>query len=245
MAGVRIQMDAFEINLLQEPHRHPGVSVAVVLATVIFLAGVLAPVWLWHDANRRMEASYSQLDGLDRQLLELQAQNQSVSDAQGAQALLGAVEQLQQFRPSAGGIMDKLNRLLPLEANMQGLVYANGRVQLTLHFASLEHIITFLNEIENSETFTLVSFDTMNNQPVEETEQTGTPIGLSWEDVPADGDGLLSFLDEWNIQAAGGEVVPSFEQKEAKTLPVTSVMFELAYQSGEWETGAEQEGQQP
>lgn len=246
MAGVQMPLEHFEINLLQEPHRRPGVSAAVVLATVLFLTGVLVPVWLWHDANGRIEANLDRLSGLDRQLLELQAQNEGVSDAHGADALLAAVGDLRQFRPPAGGMMDKLNRLLPVEANLHGLVYANGRIQLMLDFATMEHIITFLNEIEQSEAFTLVSFGTMNNKETVHPEQAEVPAGLSWAAYPEADDAWLSLAGEPDLPGQFGEfgeVVTVLQQKDTDYVPVTSVVFELAYQSGHTAFTGEQEGQ--
>lgn len=240
MAGVRMQSDVFEINLLQEPQRRIGVSVAAALITALFLAGVLAPLWLWHDANRQMEASLSQLSGLDRQLLELQAQHERVSDARSAEALLAAVGDLRLFRPRAGGMMGGLNRLLPPEANLNGLVYADGHVQLTLDFASMEHIITFLNEIEKSDSFALVSFGSMNSKDV--PGQAGVPAGLPWAGFPDAADPFVPLFGEPDFPAAStGASVAAGEASDI--LPVIGVVFELAHLPGNGDETAEREGQ--
>ena len=240
MRRAYVHADGFDINLLREPPRRQGMSAATLLLAALFAASMAATGWLWRDADRREQAALEQLSRVDRQLLELQAQNRTIADAAGAEALLAAADGLREFRPSAAVLLERLNRMLPVEANLQSLVYAGGKVQLGIDFASPEHVIRFLQEIETSKTFTLVSLGTLNNRPANPAEADGFASGdgtmTSFPPIPADhAPGLEPDADAAVPPAEGAfeSAALPLPDGERKYLPITGLTVELSYQPPE------------
>jgi Tfp pilus assembly protein PilN len=237
MRKTYVHADGFDINLLREPPGRQGASAATLLLAALFIASVAATGWLWREADRREQAALEQLSRVDRQLLELQAQNRTIANAAGAEALLAAADGLREFRPSAARLMERLNRILPVEANVQSLVYAGGNVQLGIDFASPEHVIRFLQEIEASQAFTLVSLGPLNNRPAKPEEAGGFGRADGAEtfvppfpadhapELAQDADAAFPPADD----ALGSSA--SWQSDGGRTyLPVTGLTVELAYQ---------------
>jgi Tfp pilus assembly protein PilN len=236
MRKAYVHADGFDINLLREPPRRQGVSAATLLLAALFIASVAATGWLWREADRREQAAMEQLSRVDRQLLELQAQNRTIANAAGAEALLAAADGLGDFRPSAAGLMERLNRILPVEANVQSLVYAGGKVQLGIDFASPEHVIRFLQEIEASKAFTLVSLGPLNNRPVKPEEESGfvTEDGRVAFVPSFPADAAPDFVPEADAAAppaddASGSSASWQGDGGWRYLPVTGLTVELSY----------------
>lgn len=231
MRQAHAHWDGFDINLLRQPPGRRGSLAAAALVLALFVAGMAVTGWLWQDARRRTEAALGQLTELDRKLLQVQAHNRTVDDAAGSEALVAAAERLGQARPPVSGLLQGLNRLLPVEANLHSLTYENGRVQLGAAFASPEHVIQLLQRIGEARAFRLSSLGTLHNSPVPDAE--GGAIGPDDPALPvfpaAGPDGGAAGTGEAFLPAAAGTVPETGDHRERTVLPVTSVMLDLDY----------------
>lgn len=190
-----------EINLLQWDEE-TGLETAslgkplLVLAVLLVGAGVVG--WLWNDANARTRELQAELDAVNAKIAELEARQAETGFTLPVQAWVALPEALRPAVPETTVMLDRLRALLPEEANLSSIAYTeDGNLKVSGRFASVEQVVAFMREVQESGAFELVNMSGLNNSLPKQ------------EDAAAGGDGS---------DAAG-----------PKTLPVTSVTFDLRY----------------
>lgn len=204
MSKTILAFQPVEINLLQEPKKQTGMLPFIVMMAIAAAAVLAVPVWLWIDAKRSTAVTAEQLEQLNANIARLEAQVQANAGPANSGQFLRAVDLLRDYRPHATAVLEELRDLLPKEAEVLVLTYSGGNhLELTMQAASVEQVITFMNALEQSDRFRLVTFSPMTNAPPAPDSLPGRlPAG---SEAPGGAGGLSGIL------------------------PVTTVTFQLEY----------------
>ncbi|MBO9609401.1 MAG: hypothetical protein J7639_25835 [Paenibacillaceae bacterium] len=153
-----------DINLL--PQRTSSVHVPLVPAAMIVLAACASVAfgWLWSHEQQRQAEAKERLAEITRSVASLQT-NATKPGATGKwteQLALPAA--LRQAKPVVSELFDKLNKLLPLYANVTQLDMNNqGALNTTVQFARSEDIVSFSRALQVSDRFQLAKMGAINN----------------------------------------------------------------------------------
>lgn len=169
------QIKPIDINLLQEGKRRAGFSILALLIVGLAVGGLLLPGWLWMEASGRIAAYTSKIAGISQLQHQLESQVLSTHPGIDAASLVQLPAQLQRYKPQTTVWLQELNRLLPLESNVTSIAYSpEGRLLLSLSFPSAEQVVTVLREIEQSDSFKLISLGNLTNEQVKADEEAYT-----------------------------------------------------------------------
>jgi len=195
-----------EINLLQEPKKQTGMLPFIVMMAIAAAAILAVPVWLWIDAKRSVAVTGEHLEQLNANIARLEAQIRANAGPGNSGQFIRAIDRLRDYRPNATDVLEALQGLLPKEAEVLSLTLSGGaHAELMMQTASVEQVITFMNALEQSDRFRLVTFSPMTNaHPAPESLPGRQPAGAGAEE--ADG-----------------------SSGQAAILPVTTVTFQLEY----------------
>ncbi|HEY8528343.1 MAG TPA: PilN domain-containing protein [Paenibacillaceae bacterium] len=181
MSETVVNSSPLEINLLQideelEGEAHSPVKPLLVLAVLV--VGVGAVGWLWNDAvtqSRRLEAELARVNGA---ISEREARQVKSGSTVPVSAWTALPDTLRKAVPKATGVLDGLRRLMPREANLTSLTYTeDGSIRVAGRFATVEQVVAFMLEAEESPDFSEVRLTSLNNRaPAEDAEPGTLPV---------------------------------------------------------------------
>ncbi|HEX7057465.1 MAG TPA: hypothetical protein VF260_09770 [Bacilli bacterium] len=202
-----------EINLLklhEERQSAAGTLAIAVLAAVVIGTGVVG--FLWTDAHREAAKADKEIAAVSAQIEKAEAAaKQAPAASAGIADFIALPDLLASSKPQPTEVLNELNKLLPLEADIVTLhMQDNGSIQVTAIFSSLENVITFIQSVKASAHFAL------------------------------DGMSGLNKLKKPESQAALNAGAADLGGAEMTTLSPVNVTFELSYrkQSEQKEGGA-------
>lgn len=214
MSETNLRYQPIEINLLHEPGKQQSSTPLIVLLVVVAVLSFSAPTLLLSSSLVAIKETSQEIERIDGQIAELEAQAQAQARPANPEQIIQAIGHLQEYRPSAKAILEQLNGMLLQETNVRTVSFSGGKtVEITLQFASAEHVVTFLNEIEKSEYFELIAMSPMTNDKIKRDE-------LLRRDNVATETGIPGTVER-DAESDSGE--------EETIYPATVVSFELEY----------------
>jgi len=204
MSGpMTINTSPLEINLMRQETRRTSGGLPL-LVPAVFLAGSALVGWLWTDANGRAGELQAELDAVNAKIAEFEALQAQAASSLPVQSWAVLPDALRAAKPEATAVLDGLKELLPEEANAASVTYSDdGRLNVSARFASVEHVISFMRAVRESENFELLNMSGLTNSLPDSGGGPEQP-----DDAP---------------DAAGQP------QSDIRTMPVVSGTFDLRY----------------
>lgn len=151
-------MQPIEINLLQVKMREAAPSRLIfflLLLIIVAAAGWLA--WQYQDVRADLQMARQELEMSDELIISLRTKVQELQKQLPTQLLAELPELIRTSYMQPTEVLAALTPLLPDGANLSSLIYSSGElVKVTGHFASNEDVITFMQEIKQSDVFTYI-----------------------------------------------------------------------------------------
>lgn len=165
-----------EINLLQWDEDASLETASLgkpLLVLAVLLVGVCAVGWLWSDAITRARELQAELDAVNAKITQLEARRAETGFSMPVQAWAALPEALRPAVPQTTAMLDSLRALLPEEANLTSIVYTeDGNLKVSGRFASVEQVVAFMREVQESGKFELVNMSGLNNSLPEQQGET-------------------------------------------------------------------------
>ncbi|NHN29578.1 hypothetical protein [Paenibacillus agricola] len=246
---------SLDINLMQK--REPGYS-SVIVPILLILAAMGATGafgWLWYEEQSKLASAQKQLAEVTQLVSALEKKLQENNSGGQLGDLLSQPKLLKQQKPVATALLQQLNKLLPLHANVIQLEM-NGQelLKLTLNFATSEDVVSFSQSVQAAEHFKLIRMGAINNvtntlgntavASADVANANGTSIGhvLQPQEQQLQGSFAQEQLPEGQptqeqhpeIQPVEGQPIQQNSTQEggqSRKLPIYQTTFELKYTS--------------
>jgi Tfp pilus assembly protein PilN len=172
-----------EINLLQWDEDASLETESLgkpLLVLAVLLVGICVVGWLWNDARVRSRELQAELDAVNAKINELEARRAETGLSMPVQTWLALPEALRTAVPETTAMLDSLRALLPEEANLTSVVYTeDGNLKVSGRFASVEHVIAFMREVQESGNFELVNMSGLSNTLPRDGTEGGAESGAA------------------------------------------------------------------
>lgn len=150
-------MQAIEINLLQQRQKEvqPGRTVPILLAAVAIIA-VFSLAWTYIGTVSEIKSVKAEIELAEQSIQALETKVYELQRLQQSNKLVELIDTIRGSYMKPTEVLAALTPHLPVDANLTSIIFSSDQIKVTGLFASTEEVITFMQELKNSEVFTYI-----------------------------------------------------------------------------------------
>ncbi|GFR38357.1 hypothetical protein PRECH8_16530 [Insulibacter thermoxylanivorax] len=150
-------MQAIEINLLQQRQKEvqPGRTVPILLVAVAIIA-VVSLAWTYINTVSEIKSVKAEIELAEQSIQVLETKVHELQQLQTSHRLVELIDVIRGSYMKPTEVLKALTPHLPVDANLTSIILSGDQVKVTGLFASTEEVVSFMQELKNSEVFTFI-----------------------------------------------------------------------------------------